>query len=82
MYLSYFVLFALLFYNLYLKRGGKHARKAAPADDTLCGVDLKKGASGFFHGKLAARRRASETDSDSPSPPSPPKRVTRRSARR
>ncbi|GMH98562.1 hypothetical protein TrVE_jg8440 [Triparma verrucosa] len=56
MYLSYFCLFAVLFYNLYLKEGGKHAKKTKKGskkdndDDTLCGVDMKKGdAAGFFH---------------------------------
>ena len=56
MYLSYFCLFAVLFYNLYLKEGGKHAKKAKKGskkdsdDDTLCGVDMKKGdAAGFVH---------------------------------
>ena len=57
MYLSYFCLFAVLFYNLYLKEGGKHAKKrkggnskGKEEDDTLCGVDMKKGdAAGFFH---------------------------------
>jgi elongation of very long chain fatty acids protein 6 len=59
MYLSYFVLFAMLFYNLYLKPTGKHARRKradAPSardgalDEKLCGVDLRGGdAAGFFH---------------------------------
>ncbi|GMI21326.1 hypothetical protein TrCOL_g2404 [Triparma columacea] len=58
MYVSYFCLFAILFYNLYLKPGGKHARngKRGGAKEKkgekseLCGVDLKKGdAAGFFH---------------------------------
>merc|ERR1711871_1253430 len=63
MYTSYFVLFAILFYNLYLKPGGKHTKAGREAKDksdggktrsgddpSMCGVDLKKGdAAGFFH---------------------------------
>lgn len=61
MYVSYLVLFAMLFYDHYLRPGGKHTKPAnkpsTPADDrvhtkvTLCGVDLKgQDAVGFFHG--------------------------------
>ena len=77
MYLSYFFLFAILFYNLYVKPTGKHARakradanpKApAAADDgaegaeKLCGVDLKRGdAGGFFHTDRAKGEAAAAT---------------------
>jgi len=92
MYLSYFVLFAMLFYNLYLKKGGKHARKPREGEaETLCGVDLNKGdASGFFHGA----RRPNVNDAPegaaapTPAPASPPakssppsKRITRSATR-
>ena len=64
MYTSYFVLFAVLFYNLYIKATGKHAKKAeggvapestgskqvpaASIDEKICGVDLKRGDAGGF----------------------------------
>lgn len=73
MYMSYFFLFAVLFYNLYLKPTGKHARKRAQGstkakegeqqaavDEKICGVDLKKGdAGGFFHSYHAKKAPAS-----------------------
>ena len=54
MYVSYFCLFAILFYNLYLAPGGKHSKRKGSSKkgekSELCGVDLKKGdAAGFFH---------------------------------
>ena len=63
MYLSYFCLFAVLFYNLYLKPGGKHKSRSEKSNggkgatsqsfqvqEKVCGVDLKTGdAAGFFH---------------------------------
>ena len=45
-YMSYFVLFALLFFDLYLKPGGKHSggkQKQRGSDTVLCGVKLKTG---------------------------------------
>ena len=88
MYLSYFVLFAILFYNLYLKKGGKHARSAKGRDDadateTLCGVDLRKGdASGFFHGAAnggaaAPKKKATVKKNGAAAAPASPKRATR-----
>jgi hypothetical protein len=60
MYGSYFILFATLFYNLYLSPSGKHAKKQTKSSkdpkvgDSMCGVDLKSGdAAGFFHTQSA-----------------------------
>ena len=64
---------SVLFYNLYLKPGGKHNRsQPAPknVDEketvSICGVELKsednpKGddAAGFFHGRAGQDRRVS-----------------------
>ena len=70
MYLSYFVLFGVLFYNLYLKPGGKHAAGAttkpgharAPSDtQTICGVEVKSSdGAGFFHGAPGSPARKSD----------------------
>jgi hypothetical protein len=54
MYISYFVLFAILFYNLYLAPGGKHRRKKTKGgkeeSQVVCGVEMNDGdAAGFFH---------------------------------
>ncbi len=59
----------MLFWELYLKPGGKHARrsgKAEPERSSICGVELKssdnpKGddAAGFFHGRAGQDRRVS-----------------------
>jgi len=66
MYVSYFFLFAALFYNLYLRPGGKHAAKTQTRsamkaseskdnlDDTLCGV---KDGAGFFHTQDEKKRK-------------------------
>jgi len=57
MYTSYFFLFAVLFYNLYLDPKGKHARRSrasksdlrrTPSTSKICGVE---DAAGFFHPK-------------------------------
>jgi len=61
MYLSYLVLFGMLFYNHYLRPGGKHTSRAkakslekVESAPKLCGVELKgQDAGGFFHGKNA-----------------------------
>ena len=63
MYLSYFLLFAVLFYNLYIKPGGKHATKKRSAASAGTTPQCTAGdAAGFFHGDSdrgedGARRR-------------------------
>ncbi len=61
MYVSYFILFAVLFYNLYLKPGGKHSRrktrssiKKSQSGEEICGV---QDGAGFFHTKSEREKR-------------------------
>ena len=70
MYLSYLVLFACLFYDHYLRPGGKHAkaRQGGQNNPKVCGVDLKgQDDAGFFHGKseLESEKRAPQKDGKS-----------------
>ena len=57
MYSSYFCLFAVLFYNKYVKPKPKDgtARKAAKDSnkDEVCGMDVGRDGAGFFHQKPA-----------------------------
>jgi len=65
MYTSYFVLFAILFYNLYLDPKGKHARKPRSDSKANSGTGMTRSASsnqvcgvedgaGFFHPKSSS----------------------------
>lgn len=70
MYLSYLLLFAMLFYDHYLRPGGKHTKPSATNktsnDDKVkvCGVDLKgQDAGGFFHGQSGGGEESSPAGS-------------------
>jgi hypothetical protein len=65
MYSSYFVLFAILFYNLYLSPKGKHAKRKPSGEKSVSGSSMTRSSSsnqvcgvedgaGFFHPKTSS----------------------------